>query len=110
MVVVLCAICGLMPINTFSTFLPVIVQDMGYHDIRATLMGVPPFIVGAIGLYIIVYFSDRFWESFLHLLAALTLAFLVVVLITSMHGNRLRYGVFDVCLARAFVTIPSNYA
>jgi MFS family permease len=42
---VICNICTVLPVTGFTTFLPLIVQGMGYKGIKATLMSVPPFVV-----------------------------------------------------------------
>jgi MFS family permease len=45
LLVVVCNITSVLPVTAFTTFLPLIVQGMGYSGIRATLMSVPPFVV-----------------------------------------------------------------
>lgn len=42
---VLCNITTVLPVTAFTTFLPLVVQGMGYQGIKATLMSVPPFVV-----------------------------------------------------------------
>lgn len=45
LLVVVCNITTVLPVTAFTTFLPLIVQGMGYSGIQATLMSVPPFVV-----------------------------------------------------------------
>jgi MFS family permease len=42
---VICNITTVLPVTAFTTFMPLIVQGMGYKGITATLMSVPPFVV-----------------------------------------------------------------
>lgn len=43
--IVLCNIMAVLPVTAFTTFLPLIVEGMGYEGIKANLMSVPPFVV-----------------------------------------------------------------
>jgi MFS family permease len=42
---VICNITTVLPVTAFTTFLPLIVEGMGYEGIQASLMSVPPFVV-----------------------------------------------------------------
>lgn len=42
---VICNITTVLPVTAFTTFLPLVVQGMGYSGVDATLMSVPPFVV-----------------------------------------------------------------
>jgi MFS family permease len=42
---VVCNITTVLPVTAFTTFLPLLVQGMGYSGIDASLMSVPPFVV-----------------------------------------------------------------
>jgi hypothetical protein len=70
-------ICASVPSQAFSVFLPLVVQGLGYSSIQANLvclqsshsynktrltrnqMSVPPFVCGAIGLYLFALSSDH---------------------------------------------------
>lgn len=52
-------ICASVPSQAFSVFLPLVVQGLGYSSIQANLMSVPPYVCGAIGLYLFALSSDR---------------------------------------------------
>jgi MFS family permease len=41
---VVCNITTVLPVTAFTTFLPLIVQGMGYSGVQATLMSAPPFV------------------------------------------------------------------
>lgn len=41
---VVCNITTVLPVTAFTTFLPLLVQGMGYSGVDATLMSVPPFV------------------------------------------------------------------
>lgn len=43
--IVVCNITTVLPVTAFTTFLPLIVEGMGYEGVRASLMSVPPFVV-----------------------------------------------------------------
>ncbi|KAL3440556.1 cytochrome P450 [Aspergillus insuetus] len=57
MLTVVFNVLGVLPVNAFTTFLPLIVQGMGCDGIKASPMSVPPFPAGAVGLVCIVFSS-----------------------------------------------------
>jgi MFS family permease len=44
LLIVICNITTVLPVTAFTTFLPLIVQGMGYSGVTATLMSAPPFV------------------------------------------------------------------
>ena len=52
-------ICASVPSQAFSVFLPLVVEGLGFTSLRANLMSVPPYICGAVGLYIFAFSSDK---------------------------------------------------
>ncbi|KAL1954747.1 hypothetical protein VTO42DRAFT_747 [Malbranchea cinnamomea] len=44
LVIIVCNITSVLPVTAFTTFLPLIVEGMGYEGIKASLMSVPPFV------------------------------------------------------------------
>jgi len=42
---VVCNIASVLPVTAFTTFLPLVIQGMGYEGIDASLMSVPPFVM-----------------------------------------------------------------
>ena len=47
------------PPNAFNVFLPLVVEGLGYSSLHANLMSVPPFVCGAVSLYLFAWHSDR---------------------------------------------------
>ncbi|KAI9370217.1 major facilitator superfamily domain-containing protein [Aspergillus egyptiacus] len=104
--IVICNILSVLPVTAFTTFLPMIVEGMGYEGIKATLMAVPPFVVGTVGLIIIVYSSDRLKERSLHTVFGMTLGLIGCLVMATSHSEKLRYGFAHVCLAGVFAGGP----
>ncbi|KAF6793454.1 allantoate transport protein [Colletotrichum sojae] len=106
LMIVVCNITTVLPVTAFTTFLPLIVQGMGYSGIQATLMSVPPFAVGVFGLLIIVWSSDHFKERSMHTVAGMCLGVVGCVVMATSTDNQLRYGFAHVCMAGVFVGGP----
>jgi MFS family permease len=96
----------LQPVTAFTTFLPLVVQGMGYSGIQATLMSVPPFVVGTAGLLAIVYSSDHFKERSLHTCFGMALGLIGCLVMATSSNPRLRYGFAHVCLSGVFAGGP----
>ncbi|KAF2017894.1 MFS general substrate transporter [Aaosphaeria arxii CBS 175.79] len=103
---VICNITTVLPVTAFTTFLPLIVQGMGYRGIQATLMSVSPFVVGTIGLLMIVYSSDHFRERSLHTVGGMCLGIVGCIVMATSTDKDLRYGFAHVCMAGVFVGGP----
>jgi hypothetical protein len=97
---------SLKPVTAFTTFLPLIVQGMGYEGIEATLMSVSPFVVGTAGLLAIVYSSDHFKERSLHTCFGMALGLIGCVVMATSSNPRVRYGFAHVCLSGVFAGGP----
>ncbi|KAF7532239.1 hypothetical protein G7054_g8140 [Neopestalotiopsis clavispora] len=103
---VICNITTVLPVTAFTTFLPLVVQGMGYSGVDATLMSVPPFVVGTVGLVIIVYSSDHLRERSLHTVFGIMIGIIGCIVMAASTDNRLRYGFANVCMAGVFVGGP----
>lgn len=79
---------------------------MGYEGVKATLMAVPPFIVGTVGLIIIVRSSDILKERSLHTVFGMALGLIGCVVMATSSNPQLRYGFAHVCLAGVFAGGP----
>ncbi|KAL2802247.1 major facilitator superfamily domain-containing protein [Aspergillus granulosus] len=99
-------ILSVLPVTAFTTFLPMIVEGMGYEGVKATLMAVPPFVAGTVGLIIIVYSSDHLKERSLHTVFGMALGLIGCVVMATSESGKLRYGFAHVCLAGVFVGGP----
>ncbi|KAG7292158.1 hypothetical protein NEMBOFW57_002193 [Staphylotrichum longicolle] len=99
-------ILAVLPVTAFTTFLPLIVQGMGYSGITATLMSVPPFVAGTVGLIVIVASSDHFRERSLHTVLGMVLGLVGCAVMTASADPKLRYGFAHVCLSGVFASGP----
>jgi len=93
-------------VTAFTTFLPLIIQGMGYSGIRASLMSVPPFVVGTVGLIILVCLSDHFRDRSLFLVISLVIALIGCIVMATSENLQLRYGFTHVCMAGVFAGAP----
>ncbi|KAJ5558736.1 hypothetical protein N7461_002708 [Penicillium sp. DV-2018c] len=106
LLIIVCNMMSVLPVTAFTTFLPLVVQGMGYEGVKATLMSVPPFIVGTVGLIIIVYSSDRLKERSLHTVFGMTLGLIGCVVMATSSNPQVRYGFSHVCLSGVFAGGP----
>ncbi|KAL4812285.1 major facilitator superfamily domain-containing protein [Aspergillus spinulosporus] len=106
LLIVVFNILSVLPVTAFTTFLPLIVEGMGYAGVKATLMAVPPFIIGTAGLIAIVYSSDHLKERSLHNVFGMSLGLIGCVVMATSHNEKLRYGFAHVCLAGVFAGGP----
>lgn len=95
-----------LPVSAFGYFMPLIVKGMGYSGVEASLMSVSPFAVGACGLFIFVYVSDRLKERSIVVASSMALAIVGLVVMYTSDKPKLRYGFVHVCLAGAFTAGP----
>ncbi|KAI4727242.1 hypothetical protein E4T49_05018 [Aureobasidium sp. EXF-10728] len=64
-----------------SVFMPIIIKGFGYtQTTTANLMTVPPYIAGAVGVWIMAWSSDRFNERAFHLLGSQLITILGLIL------------------------------
>jgi predicted MFS family arabinose efflux permease len=95
-----------LPVSAFGYFMPLIVRGMGYQGVDASLMSVSPFVVGACGLFVFVYLSDKFKERSIVVASSMMLAVVGLVVMYTSDRPKLRYGFVHVCLAGAFTAGP----
>jgi len=95
-------ICIVMPVVAFLIFTPIVVGGMGFAGVKANLMSVTPFVVGATGLIAFQRSSDYFKERSLHTIAALILSVVGLAVMVGSKNNVLRYVFLHVCLGGAF--------
>ncbi|EMD01042.1 hypothetical protein BAUCODRAFT_62198, partial [Baudoinia panamericana UAMH 10762] len=104
--IIVCNIFAVLPVTVFTTFLPLVVQGMGYKGIRANLMSVPPFVVGATGLVIFVASSDYFQERSIHTVVGMLLGMIGCIVMAVSKDPKLRYGFAHVCMSGIFASGP----
>ncbi|KAH8902152.1 major facilitator superfamily transporter [Coniochaeta sp. PMI_546] len=103
-------ICASVPSTAFSVFLPLVVQGLGYDSIEANLMSVPPYVCGAIGLYLFALSSDRHKERGLHICGGIVIALVgLAVMLTATSGG-CRYAGLCVLLFGSYVAPPLTVA
>lgn len=95
-----------LPVSAFGYFMPLIVKGMGYQGVDASLMSVSPFVVGACGLFVFVYLSDKFRERSIVVASSMMLAVVGLIVMYTSDKPKLRYGFVHVCLAGAFTAGP----
>lgn len=95
-----------LPVSAFGYFMPLIVKGMGYKGVDASLMSVSPFVVGACGLFIFVYTSDRLKERSIIVASSMMLAVVGLIVMYTSNTPKLRYAFVHVCLAGAFTAGP----
>jgi hypothetical protein len=70
----------------------VIVKDLGYSSYRANLFSVPIYVVGAVGLWIFAWHSDRKQERGIHILVSLLFVFTGLVMVANIKSSQARYA------------------
>jgi hypothetical protein len=79
---------------------------MGYKGVTATLMSVPPFVAGTVGLILIVFSSDHFRERSLHTVFGMLLGLIGCAVMAASSDPTLRYVFSHVCLSGVFASGP----
>jgi predicted MFS family arabinose efflux permease len=95
-----------LPVSAFGYFMPLIVKGMGYSGVNASLMSVSPFVIGACGLFVFVFLSDRLKERSIVVASSMMLAVVGLVVMYTSGKPKLRYAFVHVCLAGAFTAGP----
>jgi Major Facilitator Superfamily len=105
-------ICSSVPSMAFSVFLPLVVKGLGFDSVTANLLTAPPFIAGAICLWVFSWWSDKRQERMIPIICGLCINLLgltgVVMLPTTAY--LLRYLSLCVLLAGSFVASPLTVA
>ncbi|KAI5459370.1 major facilitator superfamily domain-containing protein [Mariannaea sp. PMI_226] len=98
------------PSSAFSVFLPLVVEGLGYKSIRANLMSVPPFVCGAVGLYIFAWSSDRHKERGYHIAGGILIGIIGLVLTVTLSTNTGKYVALCILLSGVYVSPPLTVA
>ncbi|KAJ5625310.1 hypothetical protein N7510_001619 [Penicillium lagena] len=109
--VLICNICASVPSQAFSVFLPVVVQGMGYRSNQANLssclppqMSVPPFVCGAVGLYVVAFSSDHFKERGYHTISGLMVCLIGLIMVITIEQDKGRYAALCILLLGSYIT------
>ncbi|KAF7561673.1 hypothetical protein G7046_g2451 [Stylonectria norvegica] len=103
-------ICASVPSAAMSVFLPLIVQGLGYKSIQANLMTVPPYVCGALGLYIFALSSDHRKERGYHILGGISIALAGLILTVTLSSNTGKYVGLCVLFFGIYVPAPLTVA
>ncbi|KAH7130010.1 major facilitator superfamily domain-containing protein [Dactylonectria estremocensis] len=103
-------ICASVPSSAFSVFLPLVVQGLGYESILANLMTVPPFVCGALGLYIFALSSDHRQERGYHIMGGVLIAIVGLVLVVTVTSCTGKYVALCLLLSGIYVSAPLTVA
>ncbi|OIW25359.1 MFS general substrate transporter [Coniochaeta ligniaria NRRL 30616] len=103
-------ICASVPGTAFSVFLPLVVQGLGYDSLRANLMSVPPYICGAVGLYLFALSSDRHRERGFHICGGIVIALIGLVVMLTATSSGCKYAGLCVLLFGSYVAPPLTAA
>jgi NhaP-type Na+/H+ or K+/H+ antiporter len=101
-----CNIASSVPNTTFSIFLPVIVSGLGYKGIRANLFSVPIYVIGAVGLWVMAYSSDRFKDRSYHILISLVFVFVGLIMVGQIKGSGGRYAALCILQIGSYTASP----
>ncbi|KAJ8115725.1 hypothetical protein OPT61_g2699 [Boeremia exigua] len=89
----------LIPLYSFSLFLPSIVAGMGYHSTTAQLLTVPPNMAAFLTVLACAYFSDRLKTRGAFIAAGTVIGAIGYVLLLAARNNATRYaGTFLVAI------------
>ncbi|KAF7548275.1 hypothetical protein G7Z17_g7170 [Cylindrodendrum hubeiense] len=103
-------ICASVPSGAFPVFLPLVLQGLGYESILANLMTVPPFVCGAIGLYIFAFSSDRRRDRGYHIMGGLLVGIIGLVLTVTVPSSTGKYIALCILLSGIYVSAPLTMA
>ncbi|KAJ9144212.1 Nicotinamide mononucleotide permease [Pleurostoma richardsiae] len=98
--------CASVPSQAFSVFLPLVVQGMGFSSLDANLMSVPPYIIGALGLYLFALSSDRRRDRGFHIVGGILIAIVGLIIVVAVRNNRARYVGLCIFLFGTYVPPP----
>ena len=101
-----CNIASSVPNTTFSIFLPFIVSGLGYKGIRANLFSVPIYVIGAVGLWVMAYSSDRFKDRSYHILISLVFVFVGLIMVGQIKGSGGRYAALCILQIGSYTASP----
>ncbi|KAH8693868.1 major facilitator superfamily transporter [Talaromyces proteolyticus] len=99
-------ICASVPPTAFSVFLPLVVKGMGYTSLNANLMTVPPYVCGAVGLYIFAFSSDRYHERGYHIVVGLLICLVGLVVLVTVSNNGGKYTGLCILLFGSYTSAP----
>lgn len=108
----ICNILSAIPVTAFSVFLPMVLKPLTKTPAYANLLTAPPFLIGAVVLYIFSSWSDTSRQRILPILWSLGLLItgLVGVVVIPASLSSLRYVSLCILLSGTFVASPLSIA
>lgn len=105
-------ICSSIPAMAFSVFLPLVVKGLGIDPIRANLLTAPPFLTGALTLWLFAWWSDKTHQRIRPILYGLAINLLGLTATVTLPepAYRARYAALCVLLAGSFIASPLTVA
>ncbi|KAJ6274785.1 major facilitator superfamily domain-containing protein [Bipolaris maydis] len=103
-------ICASVPSQAFSVFMPMVVQGLGYSSIKANLMSVPPFVCGAVGLYLFALSSDHRKERGYHIITGICIALVGLIVTVATQSHSIQYIGLCILLFGSYVSAPLTVA
>jgi hypothetical protein len=103
-------ICASVPSQAFSVFLPLVVQGLGYSSIEANLMTIPPYICGAVGLYIFALSSDHRKERGYHIIIGIAISLLGLIITVTVRTDGAKYVGLCILLLGSYIAPPLTVA
>ncbi|KAJ3094462.1 hypothetical protein HDU96_001664 [Phlyctochytrium bullatum] len=76
------------PTYGFAFMLPTIVSLLGFTDLNAQILTVPPYIIACLFVLAVCYSSDRFMERSLHMIACASLAVVGFIALALYRGDQ----------------------
>lgn len=84
--------CGNVPYQSFSTFLPIVVRELGYSALTTQLLVVPVYASAAVSTVIVGYLSDKYQRRSIPMMCAFGVSAIGYILQLVLTGNGARYG------------------
>ncbi|KAF1828705.1 major facilitator superfamily transporter [Decorospora gaudefroyi] len=103
-------ICASIPSQAFAVFLPMVVQGLGYSSVRANLMSVPPFVCGAVGLYLFALHSDHRKERGYHIIAGISISLIGLIITVTANSHGTQYAGLCILLFGSYISAPLTVA
>ncbi len=91
-------------------FLPLVVKGLGYSSVQANLVSVPPYVCGAVGLYLVALSSDRHNERGYHIIFGISVTLVGLIAVVIIQDNGGKYAGLCVLLLGSYIAPPLTIA
>lgn len=102
--------CGNISLASFSTFLPVILRELGYSKLDAQLLTLPVYAVAAVSVLTMAFFSDRFKRRGYFMIGVFALLFTGWLLLLVSKSRRLSFAATFLIGAGAYPSIVLTFS